>query len=220
VEVSGWARQDSNLGPTDYESAALTAELRARPRAEYRCGRFVTISIQGQTPIGAVALGRTEPLGTPLGSPAVKVFQRESQFRTAGGLQVRDITDEVNEAVHESGITSGIACVYSPHTTCCVRVNEFEQGFLEDFATMLKRIVPSDGYYAHDDWGKRTENICDEDAEFGNGHAHCMSMLLGSAGESIPVAEGRLQLGTWQRVLFLELDRERDRRWVVQVVGA
>ena len=46
-----------------------------------------------------------------------------------------------------------------------------------------------------------------------------MSMLLGSAGESIPVAEGRLQLGTWQRVLFLELDRERDRRWVVQVVG-
>ncbi len=150
----------------------------------------------------------------------MKVFQRESQFRTSGGLSVRDITDEVNEAVRESGITHGIACVYSPHTTCCVRVNEFEQGFLEDFATMLKRIVPSDGYYAHDDWDKRTENICEEDAEFGNGHAHCMSMLLGSAGESIPVVEGRLQLGTWQRVLFLELDRERDRRWVVQVVGA
>jgi len=54
---------------------------------------------------------------------------------------------------------------------------------------------------------------------FGNGHAHCMSMLLGSAGESIPVADGELQLGQWQRVLFMELDRERDRRWLVKVVG-
>jgi secondary thiamine-phosphate synthase enzyme len=149
----------------------------------------------------------------------VRVFQRETQLRTAGGLAVRDITDEVNEAVRESGITSGIACVYSPHTTCCVRVNEFETGFLEDFAEMLKRLVPSERYYAHDDWDRRTENICPEDMDLGNGHAHCMSMLLGSAGESIPVVEGALQLGTWQRVLFLELDRERDRRWIVQVVG-
>jgi secondary thiamine-phosphate synthase enzyme len=110
--------------------------------------------------------------------------------------------------------------VYSPHTTCSVRVNEFESGFLEDFATMLKRLVPSEGhYYAHDDWDKRTENICEEDMEFGNGHSHCMSMLLGPAGESIPVRDGELCLGTWQRVLFLELDRERDRRWLVQVVG-
>jgi secondary thiamine-phosphate synthase enzyme len=149
----------------------------------------------------------------------VKVFQRERQLRTSGGLAVRDITDEVNEAVQESGITHGIACVYSPHTTCCVRVNEFETGFLEDFAELLKRLVPSERYYAHDDWDKRTENICEEDMLAGNGHAHCMSMLLGSAGESIPIVDGYLQLGTWQRVLFLELDRERERRWVVQVVG-
>jgi secondary thiamine-phosphate synthase enzyme len=149
----------------------------------------------------------------------VKVFQHERTLRTAGGLSVWDITDEVNQAVRESGITNGIACVYSPHTTCCVRVNEFESGFLDDFAGMLKRLVPSEGYYAHDDWDRRTENICAEDMDFGNGHAHCMAMLLGSAGESIPVADGALQLGTWQRVLFLELDRERDRRWIVQVVG-
>jgi secondary thiamine-phosphate synthase enzyme len=149
----------------------------------------------------------------------VRVFQREKQLRTTGGLSVRDITDEVNEAVRESGIIDGIACIYSPHTTCCVRVNEFETGFLEDFAEMLKRLVPSERYYAHDDWDRRTENICPEDMDLGNGHAHCMSMLLGSAGESIPVVEGALQLGTWQRVLFLELDRERDRRWIVQVVG-
>ena len=132
---------------------------------------------------------------------------------------MRDITDEVNQTVRDSGISNGIACVYSPHTTCSVRVNEFESGFLEDFAELLKRLVPSERYYAHDDWDRRTENICAEDMDFGNGHAHCMSMLLGPAGESIPVVERSLQLGTWQRVLFLELDRERDRRWIVQVVG-
>jgi secondary thiamine-phosphate synthase enzyme len=150
----------------------------------------------------------------------VKVFQQERRLRTAGELSVRDITDDVTAAVQESGISDGIACVYSPHTTCCVRVNEFESGLLEDFTSLLKRLVPNEGtYYAHDDWDRRTENLCLEDAEVGNGHAHCMSMLLGSAGESIPVRDGELCLGTWQRVLFLELDRERDRRWIVQVVG-
>jgi secondary thiamine-phosphate synthase enzyme len=148
------------------------------------------------------------------------VFQQEQRFRTSGGLAVQDITEDVIAAVRESGITDGIACVYSPHTTCCIRVNEFESGFLEDFTTLLRRLVPAEGqYYAHDDWDRRTENICAEDMEVGNGHAHCMSMLLGSAGESIPVRDGDLCLGTWQRVLFLELDRERDRRWIVQVVG-
>jgi secondary thiamine-phosphate synthase enzyme len=151
---------------------------------------------------------------------AVKVFQGERRLRTEGGLSIRDITGDVAEAVRESGVRDGIACVYSPHTTCCVRVNEFENGFLEDFAELLRRLVPSERYYAHDDWDRRTENICEEDMELGNGHAHCMSMLLGSAGESIPVRDGELCLGTWQRVLFLELDRERDRRWLVQAVGS
>jgi secondary thiamine-phosphate synthase enzyme len=149
----------------------------------------------------------------------VKVFQTEHRVRTKAGLEIRDITDEVKEAVAESGVQNGIACVYSPHTTCCVRVNEFEQGFLEDFVRLLRRIVPSEKYYAHDDWDRRTENICPEDMDFGNGHSHCMSMLMGPAGESIPVLDGELCLGTWQRILFMELDRSRDRRWIVQVVG-
>jgi secondary thiamine-phosphate synthase enzyme len=150
----------------------------------------------------------------------VKAYQQETELRTAGGLSVKDITDEVRDVVTASGVRDGICCVYSPHTTCSVRVNEFESGFLEDFAVLLRRLVPSDHYYAHDDWDKRTENICPEDMDFGNGHSHCMSMLLGPAGESIPVRDGELCLGTWQRVLFLELDRARDRRWLVQVVGA
>ena len=81
----------------------------------------------------------------------MKAYQQETQLRTAGGLSVKDITAEVQEAVVASGIKNGICSVYSPHTTCSVRVNEFESGFLEDFALMLKRLVPSDNYYAHDD---------------------------------------------------------------------
>jgi secondary thiamine-phosphate synthase enzyme len=150
----------------------------------------------------------------------VKVFQSERQFRTRGGLHVTDITDEVRSIVTESGVVDGICAVYSPHTTCCVRVNEFESGMFEDFAYLLRRLIPHDTYYAHDDWDRRTENICPEDMEIGNGHAHCMSMILGSASESIPVADGELCLGQWQRVLFIELDRERDRRWLVKVVGS
>jgi secondary thiamine-phosphate synthase enzyme len=149
----------------------------------------------------------------------VKVFQRETRLRTAGGLTVTDITDEVQEAVRESGIAEGIACVYSPHTTCCVRVNEFETGFLEDFAQLLRRLVPSESYYAHDDFDRLPEHLCPDAREQGTGHSHCIATLLGTAGESVPVREGELQLGTWQRVMFIELDRPRDRRWLVQVVG-
>ena len=103
----------------------------------------------------------------------MKVFQLERSIRTKAGLEIRDITEDVREAVAESGVQNGIACVYSPHTTCCVRVNEFEQGFLEDFVRLLRRIVPSEKYYAHDDWDRRTENICPEDMDFGKiGRAH------------------------------------------------
>jgi secondary thiamine-phosphate synthase enzyme len=152
----------------------------------------------------------------------MKVFQAEREFTTTGGLHVTDITEDVAEIVRESGVQDGICLVYSPHTTCCVRVNEYERGMFEDFGTLLRRLVPGahETYYAHDDWDRRTENICEEDMQQPNGHAHCMSMILGSAGESIPVGEGELCLGTWQRVLFIELDRSRPRRWLCKVVGS
>ena len=150
---------------------------------------------------------------------SMKTFHRETSLRTAGGLSVTDITEQVQEAVLESGVRDGVCCVYSPHTTCSVRVNEYERGFLEDFSVLLRRLVPTEHYYAHDDWDRRTENVSEEDMGASNGHSHCMSMLMGPAGESIPVRDGVLCLGRWQRVLFLELDRERDRRWLVHVVG-
>jgi len=198
-EPMGSPTPELSYGP-DAVSVPRDGCIRAGPSAAATIGLFVSVTAR-QT------------------DATVKTFQHEVQLRTAGGLAVTDITDEVREAVRASGIREGICCVYSPHTTCSVRVNEFESGFLEDFAVLLRRLVPSAHYYAHDDWDRRTENVCEEDQEFDNGHSHCMSMLLGPAGESIPVREGELCLGTWQRILFLELDRARDRRWLAQVVG-
>ena len=147
--------------------------------------------------------------------PALSSPRREVELRTAGGLRVTDITEEVADAVRESGVRAGICSVYSPHTTCSVRVNEWEPGFLEDFAVMLRRLVPSE----RDD--RAAETIAPEDPGIGIGNrrVRSLSMLLGPAGESIPVRDGGLCLGTWQRVLLLELDRERDRHWLVQVDG-
>jgi secondary thiamine-phosphate synthase enzyme len=161
----------------------------------------------------------TEATGAAGAGRATRTFDRDARPRTAGGLTVTDITDHVQEAVRESGVRDGVCCVYSPHTTCSVRVNEYERGFLEDFSVLLRRLVPTEHYYAHDDWDRRTENLSDDEMAISNGHSHCMSMLMGPAGESIPVRDGVLCLGQWQRVLFLELDRERDRRWLVHVVG-
>src|SRR5215211_5071669 len=135
----------------------------------------------------------TEAIGQAHGG-SLKTFHRENQLRTAGGLTVSDITEQVQEAVRESRVRDGVCCVYSPHTTCSVRVNEYERGFLEDFSVLLRRLVPTEHYYAHDDWDRRTENLSEDEMEASNGHSHCMSMLMGPAGESIPVRDGVLCL--------------------------
>ena len=109
--------------------------------------------------------------------------------------------------------------MYSPHTTCAVVINEREHGFITDFNELMESLVPLEARYLHDDMEARTENLEDDDHEFPNGHAHCRNALLGSASETIPIQEGRLVLGTWQRVFFLELDRARDRKVLIQVMG-
>src|SRR5258708_10323761 len=138
-----------------------------------------------------IDLAPTEDRGRSLHSRAMKVFQAERHFQTKGGLHVTDITEDVAEIVRESGVTDGICLVYSPHTTCCVRVNEFEAGMFDDFARFLRRLVPHETSYAHDDWDRRTENICEEDMEAPNRPAPRISMFLGSARPSIPVAARR-----------------------------
>jgi secondary thiamine-phosphate synthase enzyme len=134
--------------------------------------------------------------------------------------QLVDVTDEVQEAVDRAEIVNGMALVYSPHTTCAIVINERESGFAEDFAQLLAELAPAEGrYYRHDDLDIRTEGIEEDTADFPNGHSHCRAGLLASSSQTIPVLEGRLALGTWQRIFFCELDRARPRKIFVQVIG-
>lgn len=130
-----------------------------------------------------------------------------------------DVTDDVVDVVERSEVRNGMALVYSPHTTCAVLVNERETGFIEDFDRLMEVLVPKDGAYAHDDMERRTENLEDDPHEVPNGHAHCRQALVGSTSQTIPIVDGELLLGRWQRVFFLELDRARERKVLIQVMG-
>ena len=134
--------------------------------------------------------------------------------------QLIDVTDDVRAAVERAEIKNGIVLVYSPHTTCAVVINELESGFLEDFAEFLAEVAPEEGrYYRHDDLSIRTEGIEEDTADFPNGHSHIRAGLLSSSSQSIPIVDGSLMLGTWQRVFFCELDRSRPRKVFIQVIG-
>ncbi len=133
--------------------------------------------------------------------------------------QFIDITDDVLSAVEKSEVENGTVVVYSPHTTCAVVVNERESGFMEDFQELLESLVPSEGpYYRHDDLSIRTEGLEDDPHEFPNGHSHCRAVLM-SASQTIPVVDGKLLLGRWQKVFFCELDRSKPRKVFIQVMG-
>src|SRR5581483_10027095 len=124
-----------------------------------------------------------------------------------------DMTDDVLDVVERSGVKNGMVLVYSPHTTCAVVINELEDGFAEDFAEFLDELAPADSrYYRHDDLAIRTQGIEDDTADFPNGHSHVRAGLLSSSSQTIPIVDGRVMLGTWQRVFFCELDRSRERK--------
>ncbi len=138
------------------------------------------------------------------------------QYLTTRAPEFVDITDDVRQAVQRSGIRDGIVAVFSRHTTAAIRINEAEPLLLQDMEAMLARIAPPNVYYRHNDLSIRTVNVTeDEDL---NGHSHCQHLLMG-ASESIPVADGELLLGRWQRVFLVELDCPRPREVIVQVVG-
>ena len=127
-----------------------------------------------------------------------------------------DITDEVMEAVRESGVDDGMALVYSRHTTAAIKINEHEPLLIEDMEDFLARFAPPDDYYRHNDFDVRTANMTPDEQP--NGHAHCQHLLL-SASETVPVVDGRLELGTWQRIFLVELDRPRPREVLIKVLG-
>ena len=134
--------------------------------------------------------------------------------------QFVDMTADLEEMVGRSGVSNGMALVYSLHTTCAVVINERESGFIEDFNEFLDRVAPSDGpYYRHDDLSIRTEGLEDDPHEFPNGHSHVRSAMLSSSSQTIPIVDGKLLLGRYQKVFFCELDRGKERKVFMQVMG-
>ncbi len=138
-------------------------------------------------------------------------------YRTSAARHFLDVTHDVAAVVARSGVTQGWVCVFSKHTTAAVVINENEPRLIEDMAAMLERLSASNGRYKHNDLALRTGAM--EPDECANGHAHCQHLLLG-ASENIPVAGRQMDLGQWQRIFLLELDRPRQRQLVVQVFGA
>ncbi|MBA2311531.1 MAG: YjbQ family protein [Actinobacteria bacterium] len=145
------------------------------------------------------------------------VVYEEFDAKTGGRLDALDVTAEVLSVVKASGVSNGSVLIFSPHTTCCVVLAERRSDTTSALELAMKTIAPDNGYYAHDDLDIRTENLVDD--EPANAPAHIFHVFAGKASECIPIIQGALALGAEQRVLFVELDCSRERRYLVQVVG-
>lgn len=137
-------------------------------------------------------------------------------LETTRAPQFVDITQGVEEFVRDSRIQNGCVVVYSKHTTAAIRINENEPLLLQDMERFLGRIASPNGRYQHNDFHLRTVNMSEDECP--NGHAHCQHLLM-STSETIPIIGGVLQLGRWQRVFLVELDRPRSREVILQVLG-
>ncbi|MGQ9572914.1 MAG: 4-hydroxy-3-methylbut-2-enyl diphosphate reductase [Dehalococcoidia bacterium] len=151
-----------------------------------------------------------------LGLSGVRFSFRSLVIRTDRGPQFIDITDGVASLAEESAIRNGFAIVFTRHTTAAIRINENEPLLLHDMEEFLKKVAPARAYYSHNDFAHRTANMTE--GEQPNGHSHCQQLLLG-ASEAIPIVDGQLLLGQWQRLFLVELDRAREREVVVQLMG-
>lgn len=147
------------------------------------------------------------------------VFYRGLVFLTKKALQFIDITEEIKQTATASQIKNGLVLVYSKHTTAAIRINENENGLLEDFKNFLKRIVPSEIYYRHNDFSIRVFKPYEcKKEECPNAHSHCQHLLLGTS-ETIPLVKGKLVLGKFQRIFLIELSNPRKREVCIQIVG-
>ncbi|HOD67333.1 MAG TPA: secondary thiamine-phosphate synthase enzyme YjbQ [candidate division Zixibacteria bacterium] len=136
------------------------------------------------------------------------VHAAEIALESAGFCDLVDITAQLSDLVRASGIGSGIVTVFCPGSTGGLTTIEFEPGLQKDLPELLERIVPSDRSYHHD----RTWHD-------GNGFAHLRSALIGP-DLTVPFTAGKLALGTWQQVVFLDFDNKaRRRRLAVQIIG-
>jgi secondary thiamine-phosphate synthase enzyme len=129
-----------------------------------------------------------------------------------------DLTEELQRAIKDSGVTEGAAIAFCAHTTAALLINEWEDGALEDFRARVKALVPEDIYYSHDDMERRTQNL-EESHERANGHSHVKSMLLSATSHAIPVVAGEPAFGRWQRLILFEMDDPKERQVTFHVFG-
>jgi secondary thiamine-phosphate synthase enzyme len=148
---------------------------------------------------------------------AAKVVTSTISVESEHAPEFVDITSHVRQCVESSGIANGFAVIFSRHTTASVRINENEPLLLQDMEAFLERIGPKNDPYKHNDFTIRTVNMTEDECP--NGHAHCQHLVLGTS-ECIPIVDSKLQLGKWQSVFFIELDRPRPREVFIQIVGA
>jgi secondary thiamine-phosphate synthase enzyme len=135
-------------------------------------------------------------------------YQQQIAVRTKGHGDMHDITEEVATAVSSSGVKIGIAHVFNVGSTAAVGTIEFEPGLQTDLPAILDKLIPPGRNYGHEQaWHD------------GNGHSHLQATLLGPS-LTVPIADGKLVLGTWQQIFHLECDvRGRERTVMVTVMG-
>jgi secondary thiamine-phosphate synthase enzyme len=138
------------------------------------------------------------------------------QLETRHPTQFIDLTDELEGLVSKAGILNGLVNVQSLHTTAAIVVNEHEPLLLADVTGMLERLVSQEVVYRHDMISLRGANCVL--GERPNGHSHCRALLLAPSA-CLNIVGGRLQLGRWQRVFFVELDGPRLRDVSVLLIG-
>ncbi|HET6374334.1 MAG TPA: secondary thiamine-phosphate synthase enzyme YjbQ [Candidatus Polarisedimenticolia bacterium] len=138
----------------------------------------------------------------------VRIHQARVRVKTTGRIVVENVTTVVAGAVTDAGVARGIAVVSVAHTTCGLAINEDEAGLREDIrrvAGALLSPIAAQRPFEHD---------CVDD----NAQAHLTSILLGHS-VTIPVADSRLVLGTWQSIFLIEMDGPRERYLDIQVIG-
>jgi secondary thiamine-phosphate synthase enzyme len=130
------------------------------------------------------------------------------QLSTHGNAEVIDITGQVRRCLSDVGLANGIVTIFCPSSTSALTTIEYEPGAVDDLKRLFDEIVPPSRPYAHDAaWGD------------GNGHSHVRAALL-KASLTVPFIDGRLTLGTWQQIIYVDFDnRARRRELVIQVIG-
>jgi secondary thiamine-phosphate synthase enzyme len=146
----------------------------------------------------------------------VKTANKTLKYQTKGEFDFIDITDEVKDFVQKSHIQNGLTNIQILHTSSALMLNENEPLLIEDIKRNLEATAPKSLKYQHDDFSKRTVNLCPDECV--NGHSHCKAIHL-LVNVTLNLIGGKLQLGQWQNIFLVELDRARPRKIQIQIIG-